>query len=68
MRSKYYAIQAFENNKGPIDHLISKQDAIDIMKSQALISKLHFYECQKFINSIKIKVLDNTQLFEFPLS
>ena len=37
--AKYYALQAFEDNGGPIDHLLSKKQAMSLLKTTAVAAK-----------------------------
>ena len=39
----YYALKAYENNKGPIDHLISTKQAISLLKTASIVGRHHFY-------------------------
>lgn len=68
LKARYYALQSYEDNGGPIDHLVSKKQAIDLMKSVSILDKTHFFVVQKYINWAKLFVVDQTPLFEYPLS
>lgn len=37
-KPRFYALKAFEDNGGPIDHLVSKKQAINLMKSISINS------------------------------
>lgn len=68
LRPKFYALQAYENNGGPIDHLIGKKQAIQLMKTRSITAKDFFYTCQAEINILKLEIVDSVPLIESPLS
>lgn len=66
-RPDYYALKAFEDNGGPIDHLVSKKQAVNLLQGASILAKQHFYLALKLINSVKLDVIDITPLFASPL-
>ena len=36
-RPRFFALKAFDTNGGPIDHLVSKKHALDLMKTVSLV-------------------------------
>lgn len=68
LRPKFYALQAYENNGGPIDHLIGKKQAIQLMKTRSIAAKDFFYTCQAEINILKLEIVESVPLIESPIS
>ena len=38
----YYGLQAFEENKGPIDHLVNRKDCIEFLNNYSLLGRVCF--------------------------
>ena len=68
MKPKYYALQAYEDNKGPLDRLMGKTEALDLIKNHSILDSKPFFEVTKFMHEVKLEILDPTPIFEFPLS
>lgn len=62
-KPKFYALQSFEDHGGPIDHLISKKQAISVIKTRAVAARHNFYTCLKKINALKLQIMDHVPLF-----
>ena len=67
-RCPYYGLKAFEKNRGPIHHLISKKDAIELHNDYSLIGRTCFNEAIAYVNKLKIDLLDKQPIFQIPLS
>lgn len=67
-KPQFYALRAFEDNGKPLDYLVGKKQAVNILKDVSLAAKSHFYECQRFINMQRFEIIETTALFEHPLA
>ena len=47
----YFGLKAYELNKGPIDHLISKKDCVDYLKNYSLLGRSCFQQAFEFITA-----------------
>ena len=43
--TRFYALQAFEDNGGPIDYLIGKKQATALIKTISTVAKQNFQKC-----------------------
>ena len=57
-QSPYFGLQAYERNKGPIDHLISKQDCQSFLASHSLLGRRCFQQAFEFITAQTLDILD----------
>ena len=64
----YYALEACERNGGPIQHLITKAHAKELLTEYSLLGRKCFNKAMKFINALKLETIDATPIFEIPLS
>lgn len=62
-----YGLKAYELNKGPIQHFVSKAQALDMLQNHALISRPSFYQAFSKLNELKLEVMDKTPMFQVPL-
>lgn len=46
----FYALKAYELNKGPIDQLVGKKNALSLLKTISIVSKPQFYKVLRTIN------------------
>ena len=59
----YYALDAYERNGGPIAHLVAFSQAKEVLKDYSLFGRKCFYYTLKFINKMKLEILDVTPVF-----
>ena len=64
----YNGLAAYERNGGPIQHLVSKPQAIEMLKDFSLFGRRCFNKAFKLINSLKLEAIDSTPIFQVPLS
>ena len=43
--TRFYALQAFEDNGGPIDYLIGKKQATSLINTISTVAKQNFQKC-----------------------
>ena len=64
----YYALNAYERNGGPINHLIGVQQAKEVLKDYSLLGRKCFHHSLKFINRMKLEILDKIPVFQEPIT
>ena len=67
-RAPYYGLKAHENSGQPINKLVDGQRAAEVLADYSLLGRICFYESFKFINQIKMEVLDQVPVFQEPIS
>ena len=64
----YYALKAYERNGGPINHLVGREQAKGVLKDYSLLGRRCFYHSLKFINRMKLEILDIIPVFQEPIT
>ena len=64
----YYGLRSYENFGGPLKKLISKNQAISVLKNYSLFGRNCFYVSFKFINKMKYEILETEPVFQEPLT
>ena len=59
----YYGLSAYERNGGPIEHFITKKQAIDFLQNFSMIGRNCFNEEMAFVIEKKIDFLDKIKIF-----
>lgn len=59
----YFGLQAYELNKGPIDHLINKKDCAAYLKSYSLLGRRCFQQAFEYITAQTLDLLDMQPVF-----
>ena len=67
-QTPYYGLDTYVRNKGKLQHLITKPQAIAVLKDYSLFGRKIFAERMKFINNIKFELIDVTPIFQVPIS
>ena len=67
-QTPYYALAAYELNKGPIKRLMTPLQTIEILNDYSMIGRHCFIETGRVIQRLKLELLDLMPVFEIPLS